>query len=282
MNPRLPQIAFFTLTAVPITAGIIYSFLYSLGLAGLLGKGFTLQHWATLIGNSEVWYSLAYTTILTLIALALTLAIALPLSYALHFLRPSRWLESALFIPLAAPPLIAAFAWNHLLRPSGIASRVTHHLGITQGIDGFPRLVEDWASVGITVTHVFLIFPFFTIYFLNAARKENLTDLRDLAHTLGASPWRFFRTVFVPLLMLRARGITLLYAVFLFGAYEVPLLLGRSTPRTVTLLIVDKVTKFNLADIPMGHAIAVLYALLVGILVAVFIRRHTMGQHSSP
>ncbi len=264
-------ILFIVFTVVPMVAGLLYSLLYSLGLAGLLGKGFTTQYWETLFTSSEIWSSLAYTSLLTIGSLLLMLAIALPLAYGLHFGQHAKGMYAALFLPLTVPPLIAALAWNFILSPSGIVSRIAQNIGLIQTMDGFPRLVNDLANVGILVTHVFLLFPFFTLVFLNLAQKENLTGLRGMSATLGATHRQFFRKIFAPLLLQKASSLLLLYAVFLFGAYEVPLLLGRSSPRVVTLLIVDKVSKFDLAGIPVGHAMAVLYSLLIGLLVTLMI-----------
>lgn len=276
MHKRVLIALFLVITLAPIAAGLGYSLLYSLGMAGLLGKGFTLQHWETLLGSSDAWKTLGYTLLLTLVSLLLTLVLALPLAHALTLGQASRRFYASLFIPLTLPPLVAGFAWYQLLSPSGIGSRWTYGMGFTAGVEDFPRLVNDFASLGILVTHVFLLFPFFTLAFVNIARKENLAGLRRIGATLGASSWQFFWRIFAPLLLRRAAPLLLLYGVFLFGAYEVPLLLGRSSPRPVTCYIVEKVSRFDLHGIPAGHAMAVLYAVLVGLLVTWMVARTHM------
>ncbi len=273
MLKRTTFIVYLLLTILPLAAGMVYSLLYSLGMAGLLGKGFTTAHWQALLGSHEIWTSLAYTGLLTVLSLALMLAISLPLAYGLHFSPSGKGSSLGLYLPLTVPPLIAALAWNFILSPSGIVSRMAYQLGMISSMDGFPRLVNDFANVSILVTHVFLLFPLFTLVFLNIAKKENVSGMRDMSDTLGATHRQFFRKVFSPMLLQKAGSLLLLYAVFLFGAYEVPLLLGRSSPRVVTLIIVDKVSKFDLAGIPVGHAMAVLYTLLIGSLVTVMIVR---------
>jgi putative spermidine/putrescine transport system permease protein len=65
------------------------------------------------------------------------------------------------------------------------------------------------------------------------------------------------------MLLQRALPNILLYFIFIFGAFEVPLLLGRSDPETVSVLAVRKLQRFNLLDLPQGYAIAVLYTLFV-------------------
>jgi len=58
------------------------------------------------------------------------------------------------------------------------------------------------------------------------------------------------------------------------NSHEVPLLLGRSNPQVITVFISDKISKFDLSNIPQGHAAAVLYILLTAITVTVFLSIH--------
>lgn len=256
---------------MPILAGLTYSFLYSIGLAGLLGKGFTLAHWETLFSDSETWKSLGYTSLLTIASLLLSVIPALAVAYLLHFRRKSQGLYKMLFLPLTLPPLIAGFAMYHLLSPSGFAARMAYQFGMIGAIEDFPRMVNDAASLGIIATHVLLLFPFFTLVFLNLSQKENLQQLRSISQTLGAGEGHFLRKVWIPIILRRASSLLLLYGVFLFGTYEVPLLLGRSSPRTVTIFIVEKVSKYDLTGIPVGHAMVVLYAFFVFLLASMLI-----------
>jgi putative spermidine/putrescine transport system permease protein len=266
MKSSRPAIAIFlVLTTIPLLAGLGYSLLYSLGLAGLLGKGFTMEHWSALLADKETWQSLGYTTWLSLLSLVFAVLPALWMAHTLQFRHFSRAAFRSLFIPLSFPPLIAAFAIYHLLSPSGFLSRIAFQLGLIGQLEDFPRMVNDAGSIGILLVHVLLVFPFFSLVFYNTSQKERGLQLRDVSRSLGGSDRQFALKVWVPLMLKRNLGLLVLYGIFLFGAYEVPLLLGRSSPRTITLLVVDKVSKYDLAGIPKAHALVVLYALLVGL-----------------
>lgn len=273
LRKNIAIIFYLIITVVPIVAGLTYSILYSVGLAGLLGKGFTLRHWAILLSEAETWRSLIYTSLITIISLILSIIPAMAIAYWMHFKRKSNSLYRSLFLPLSLPPLIAGFAIYQLLSPSGFLSRIAFHLGLISSIDDFPRLVNDAASFGLVTTHVVLLFPFFSLVFFNLSKKENMMGLRQISMTLGASDGHFLRKVWIPIILKRAASLLLLYAVFLFGTYEVPLLLGRSAPRVVTIFIVEKVSKYDLSGIPVGHAMVVLYAGIVGILATIMILR---------
>jgi putative spermidine/putrescine transport system permease protein len=71
--------------------------------------------------------------------------------------------------------------------------------------------------------------------------------------------------VATPVLLRRALPNLGLSGIFLFGAYEAPLLLGRQSPRMISVLIAQKFRKFNLADVPQAYALTLLYAGVVGL-----------------
>ena len=277
MSRRLAIGLFVTLSLLPLVAGFVYSLRYSLGLAGLMGKGFTLAHWARLATEGEALEALGYTLVLTLASLALSVLPALGLAYLLLRAPRERRFETLLLLPMAFPPLLAAFAIYYLLSPSGLFSRMAHGVGLSSGVEDFPRMVNDAWSIGIVATHVFLLLPFFTLHFLNLACKERMPALAESARTLGAPAGAYLRRIFVPLLLRKSAPLLLLYGVFLFGAYEVPLLLGRSAPRTVAVLITEKLSKFDLTAIPVAHALGVVYVLCVGGLLTFFLRRPQTG-----
>lgn len=258
----------------PLLLGFGYSLGYSLGLVGSLGKGFTLQHWERLIANHEALGSIGYTVYLALASLILSVAIALAISYWLTFNeRQSKWLYNALFLPLAVPPLIAAFAFAHAISPSGLLSRIGYWLGVYDSIEAFPRLINDKIGLGIIMAHIFMVAPFFSIIFRQMASQERLPDLRKMSSTLGASHRFFAFRVFVPVLLKKASPLMLLYGIFFFGTYEVPLLLGRQSPQAITIFITEKMDKFDLMNIPVGHAMAVVYTLIVGLLATLLLRK---------
>lgn len=269
-----PLIALFLLlTILPIGLGVGYSLGYSLGLTGLISRGFTLAHWQALWGNHEVLSSLLYTLYITLISIVFIVGIALGVTWTQFSHHPSKSLPLYWLLPLAFPPVIAAFSWYYLLTPGGILSRLAWQLGLIEDMSEFPGWVHDLVGVGITVTHVFLVVPIFILLFSYQIKVERLKDLREMTATLGGNARAFFRRVFVPVLLRKTAPFILLYAIFMLGAYEVPLIMGRSAPRLFTVLAAEKLTLFNLQDIPLGHAMVVFYCVLIWALATLFLRR---------
>ncbi|MEL7118009.1 MAG: hypothetical protein AAFO07_01165 [Bacteroidota bacterium] len=276
MKNKLILALYFFITLGPLLMGLGYSLLYSLGLIGLLNDGFTLKHWIRLWNSNDALGSLWYSSWLTIISLVLTLFLALWTAW--FFIKnKSRGSYSVLFLPLLFPPLIAAFAWYYLLSPSGLISRFFYQIGLINGIDGFPRMVNDNFSVGILVTHVFLVFPLFTLLFIEQAKKERMAELLSSSLTLGSNYMQFIRRVYIPLLVEKTQSVIWLYGIFLLGTYEVPLLLGQSSPRTVTIFITENMRRYNLEDISVGHAMAVIYSLFVLLIISVFVRKKAIS-----
>lgn len=275
MKKKLTIAVYVLITLGPLVLGLAYSLLYSLGFIGLMNEGFTLEHWQRLLQSDDALSSLGYSLLLTLLSLILILVLALFISWKQMKRGNGNNFYKILFLPLVFPPLIAGFAWFHVLNPGGIFSRLAYHLELTSSLEAFPRLVNDTYSIAIIITHVFLVFPLFTLLFIEQSKKERMPELMQISETLGGSKWQFFRRVFAPLLLIKSQSLIWLYGVFLFGTYEVPLLLGRSSPRVVTVFITEKLTKFNLYDVPVGHAMAVVYSLLILLIISLFVRKKT-------
>ncbi len=264
---RLARWIYLLLTLVPLLAAWLYSLAYSLGLRGVLSSGFTLEHWVRLLGLSgqagEAWSTLFYSLWLSAASIGLIIALALPLSALLYFRPRTQGLGLWLYLPMTLPPVVAAFVFYELLSPSGLLSRLAFAAGLSQGIGSFPRLVNDPASLGIIITQVFLLFPFFSLVFAQQASQENMAALQRLSQSLGASKGRFFRSIYAPLILRRKMPLLLLYGVLLLGTYEIPLLLGQNSPRVLSVYIVEQLSRFDLQTIPLGHAMAALYTVLV-------------------
>ncbi len=270
---RAATITFMVLCLLPLAAGLGYALLYSLGLVGLISKGFTLAHWQAVLGNAQTWVSLGYSMAVALVTVTLSAGLALgaTLVYRQGRFSPTRW-----FVPLCIPQIVAAFFSFLALSDAGIASRLAHALGLITDPAQFPSLVFDSWGMGIIATHVLLTFPFFTLFMVHQYQKEGVSQLEALAHTLGASPWQATLKVTAPLLLRRALPLLVMYSIFVFGAYEVPLVLGSQYPKMISLTIIDQMRRFNLGTVPLGYTLAVLYTVLVLTVAVLVLRKHKL------
>lgn len=260
---RLPIPLFLLLTLLPLTAGLSYALAYSLGLAGALQSGFTTQHWQAVLSSPAVWASVGLS--LAIAALVVALSAALALGTVLIF--PKELARSPLrfgiYWPLAIPPIVAAFWGFQLLGSSGLLARLAAALSWIKGPEDFPPLINDSWQLGILFVLTMATFPFFTVVLFQFYRSERLPELLRMAHTLGAGKRQALWRVAAPVLLHKLRPLMVLFGLFLFGAYEVPLLLGSQSQRMISMLVAQKFRRFDLLELPQAYAITVLYAAVV-------------------
>lgn len=267
--------AFFVAFAVlPLAAGLGYALLYSFGLVGILADGFTCSAWSKALTDSTLWMSMGLSVLIATGVVAISTALALGLLMLLRVQLESPRVRFLLHFPLAVPPMVAAFVSFQWLGNSGMLARAAQSAGWLDAPDAFPPLINDPFYLGVCATLTLLTFPFFLLVFLHQYKSDNLLQISDLAATLGAPKAYIYRHILAPVLLRRAAPTLLLFGVFLLGAYEAPLLLGRQSPMMISVLINQKFRRFNLADIPVAYVATVVYALLVLGLLLVFLRKN--------
>lgn len=258
---------FMLFTAVPLLLGLGFALAYSLGLVGVLAKGFTTTHWEAVLGSYYFWRSLGFSVLVA----ALTIGLAVWIAMRIVLRWPRRFAVGApsilIYFPLAIPAIVMGFFVFQLLSKGGILSRFAYQLGITDGLQAFPDLVNDQWGIGIIIAHFLMATPFFVILYSHLYEHENVSQLSQLAQSLGAAKKTVRRKVVIPILWQRSIATILLYFMFVLGAYEIPLLLGSQSRQMVTVLTIQKLQRYNLADIPQAYTISIAYSIFVFIAV---------------
>jgi putative spermidine/putrescine transport system permease protein len=264
MNKNAIPIGLFLMFSVlPLAAGLLYALCYSLGWVGTLNTGFTLTYWSATLRDGDLWSSLGLSAFIALCSTALSVGLGLVLVLGCKDVLQRRIPNYLLYTPLAMPPIIFSFWVFQLMGSSGLLARWLIKTGWVRSIDTFPALINDRAHIGVMVALVLSTFPVFTLLFLNYYQSENIVGYSQLAHTLGATKRQTQTSIILPLLLRKAKPTILLYAIFLFGVFEVPLLLGRQSPRMISMLIHANFNKFNLMDLPRAYVITVIYAVII-------------------
>lgn len=266
---------------MPLLAGLGYALLNSFGVAGILSGGFTLMYWREVFTTGEFLNAFFFSLYITLAVIVLSLIFAMLLRNLLQNNLFSGFTSYVFYIPLAIPFIVAAFLSYQLLGQAGLFSRIVYALHITTSTDQFPDLVNDVAGIGIICTHVIITTVFLTILFATIFRQEKVTELMQAASTLGADKKHISRRIVIPLLLRRARPSIILYTVFIFGSYEIPLLLGRQDPQMVSVAIARKFQRYNLQDVPVAYAMAAFYTLLIILILFLLYRNKKLTHENS-
>jgi putative spermidine/putrescine transport system permease protein len=265
-------ICFMLLVVLPFAGSLIYAILYAFGLTGILSIGFTTTHVSGMLQNPEMFFSLGYSFYIAFCSILL--ALILSLSGVLLFkttISKSKWSFFS-YLPLALPAIVTAFVSLQVFNKTGVLSRVLYQINIIKNLNQFPDIVNDKFGIGIILTHVFMATPFFLIFFSNIYEAENVKALSNVAKSLGALSTKIAKTIVIPILLKKGLNTILLYFIFVFGSYEIPLILGQQSPQMISVLIVRKMQRYNLMDIPQGYFLSIVYLLAVILLLAVFLK----------
>ena len=258
---------------VLFAGGLALAAANSLGYFAPTGENaLTLRHYVSLIDDREVyaslWLTLKLATIATAISAVAGLALALGVREAS---KRSRAINLLLQIPLSLPHLAMAGALITVIAPSGLLSRVGYALGFIQQPADFPALINDRYGAGIVLAYSLKESPFIAL--MTLALLARLGDeYEQAARMLGASPWQRFRNVTLPLVSPAVVSSSLIVFAFIFGAFEIPFILGRPFPAMVSVVAQQRYLDVNLAVRPGAIALAVVSTLLTGLLAWAYLR----------
>jgi multiple sugar transport system permease protein len=153
-----------------------------------------LANYRALVHDARFWNALGNTAYFTAVAVAVELVLALPLALVLH--RASRGrgaLRAAVLVPWILPTVVAAKLWALLLQPDwGLVARLVPG---GDAVLASPTLALHAAIL----VDVWKTTPFVALLLL-AGLQAIPEDLSRAARVDGASAWRAFRSVTLPLL----------------------------------------------------------------------------------
>lgn len=265
------------LVALLFGSSVIYGVAQSLGYLPLIGQErLTLSAYRNLLAGSSVaaqefWpalgFSLWVSTAATLIAAggALLLAVGLYSGISRMWQRGTRTASQSpllLHLNLAFPHLVWAVGLLLFLSQSGLIARAAAFAGVIDGPSDFPVLVRDRYGLGIIMAYVSKGMPFLALIVLAVLRSQS-EQYDQVAENLGATHWQRLHYVTLPLVLPGLSSGALLLFAFVFGAYEVPAILGVRFPRMLAVLALDFFINADLRSRAEGMAISVIMALVV-------------------
>lgn len=255
------------LVLLPAAWMVGYAGFYSVGLLGLLRTGLTARWWWQACLGSLLWPSLLLSLTTAVLTTVLCLVTGMLLCVAADHWRVERGVGLLLTLGAALPVSAVAFVVLQMCSRGGLLARglVALWPGFQQR--DFPVLVNDGWSVGIVLAGCVTGVPLTGLFLLSVWRAAGIGRYVELAERLGAGAWRARIDVGVPMLWRRARLLAFLLFVWNFSAWEAPLLLGRQSPRLMSVLIQQSSGQYSLQDRPLSFVFATVYfAVLAGLL----------------
>jgi ABC-type spermidine/putrescine transport system permease subunit I len=179
------------------------------------------------------WNTFEIAAIVTLFCLLL----GYPLGFLIATTTPFWATAGFIFVllPLWTSVLVRTYAWMVLLGRNGVLNRMLMDSGVTTSP---VPLLHNFTGVLIGMVHVLL--PYMVLMIYGAVRRLD-PSVVAAAEGLGASSWRIFWRIYVPLTMNGIFAGSVIVFVLSLGFYITPALLGGGRVMMIAVLIEQQV-----------------------------------------
>jgi len=151
------------------------------------------------------------------------------------------------------PHAVAAVFMIQIFSQTGLLARLAFVLGLIEEPTAFPQLLFTPSYGGTILAYIWKEAPF-VAYFVLAFMGGIRSSLGEAAENLGASPVKSFFQITLPLSVPVISRAFLIIFIFAFGGYELPLLLGSTLPRALSVETYLAYTRPDLLDRPLAMA----------------------------
>lgn len=159
-------------------------------------------------------------------------------------------------VPLILPHIGVAFIVLVFWSQSGLVASLAHQLGLIDAPGDFPSLIHGTSGAGMILAYVFKEVPFVIILAL-AVLKRLDKRLVQTAAMLGAGPVTIFLRVALPHMLPALHTAGIILFLYGFGAFDIPFLLGDSSPGMLSIEAYNLYFRRDLVNRPVAMAILV-------------------------
>lgn len=195
----------------------------------------TLQYYIQVFSRTDflsaVWVSVRIALWSTVFSTVLGVLVAMAL---IRCRKTGGGMLYAVRLPILVPHAVVAVFVIQILSQTGLVARFAHLLGLLEDYTQFPQLLFTPSYLGTILAYLWKEVPF-VAYFVLAFMSGISDSLGEAAENLGASTWRSFWEVTFPLSIPVISRAGLIIFIFAFGGYELPLLLGSTLPKALSV-----------------------------------------------
>lgn len=266
LSPALTAIGL--LLFAPLVFVVVYSF-WLRTATGADQVGFFLDNWSEAL--TDPFYRDILLNTLKIAAIT-TLVCAIAGYPAAYFIARSSGNKAVLLLLLMLPfwvsYIIRTMSWINILGVSGAVNSILISLGL---ISEPIQMLYNETTVILGLVHFLLPFMVLNVY---VSLESVDRTLEDAACSLGATRWKSFLEVTLPLSLPGLAAGGLLCFVLGAGTYITPLVLGGPTDAMFANLVFEAIiTQLNW---PLGSALSLMLLVVLGALVLVY--NHFLGM----
>lgn len=156
-------------------------------------------------------------------------------------------------LPIIVPHVVVALFVINICSQNGLLARVCYWLGVIKEQQEFPMVLYGPSGIGIVIAYLWKEIPFI-VYFVIALMANIDGKLGEAAVNLGADRLQTFFRVTLPLCIHTICSGFLIIFVFALGAYELPFILGATTPKALPVQAYIQYTHPDLRNRPYAMA----------------------------
>jgi spermidine/putrescine transport system permease protein len=249
---------------VPLALVAVYSFGSVNPVTLDVGFGWTTENYRA-FASTLYLHSLLRSVFLSLGATAACAVLGFSLAYFISRQPPraQRLLLVAVIVPFWTSFIVRTYSWVDLLQNLGPIDRLAGALKLT---DGHLSVLYTPSAIAIGIIYSYLPLMILPIY-VSLERID--PALFDAAQDLGATPWRQFRRVVLPLAVPGLIAGIIIVGVPALGEYVIPQILGGGKTLMAGNILADQFLETG--NYPFGSALAV--SMMVALLVFLFLLR---------
>lgn len=223
---------------LPFLAAVLFVLRYSVSGESQAIAGWSFAHYQALF---EPFFlrSVGLTLKLATLSTVLCMLLAVPIAMLMAAVAQPFWrrvMTSLVLLPMILNLLIQSYGWMMVLGPTGAANSLLLKAGI---IDQPVQMLFN--EVGVLVGLVQTTLPLAVFPVLGSMRVMS-QDYLEAAGTLGATPWRSFFDITLPLLKPGLISAASIVFAFNASAFAIPLLLGGRRVQMMGVAIRDMIS----------------------------------------
>jgi spermidine/putrescine transport system permease protein len=261
-------------TAAFFLAPLLLVLLYSLyrRVGGALDTTLTLENYQRVVATPAFRTALLNSIEVAVITVVVSVVVAYPLAHVIAYRVPPAWQKPLLLlavVPFWTSYVVRSYAWLLALSKSGV---------VNGALTGSGLLAEPLTIANTRVATVIGFVHFFTMLMtltLYASLVAIPESYRKAARDLGASGWRVFLTVTLPLSLPGLVVGAFLTFVLTIGDYITPQILGGANELLLPQAIMLQVSRSG--DFPMAAALSMVLLVVIAVAYALAGRRLSLG-----
>ncbi len=221
------------------------------------------ENYKNIFSSNLFWRSMANTVIFTVVAVVFRVILGLGIAYALYskLIKRKGFFRTIFYMPTVTPLIAVAFVWKIMYNPQiGLINRITG-LNINWLFNG------KYALAAVLVMTIWKDFGYAVVLFLSGLYSLP-KDSFEAARIDGASGWKVFRYITLPLLKPNTLFVVVTSIITYMQAYVQVMVMTEGGPGTKTylstyLIFTEAFEKYNF-----GYASAISFTMFI--VIAIF------------